>query len=363
MDDRQAANVTRVESSLAALATASKTPGIQYLVVNAAGVVFEHAGGCADLRRQIPVDSGTTMMAYSMSKTITAAALLQLVEAGRVGLDDPVERYVERFPYGFEVTVRQLISHTSGIPNPIPLRWVHPAAHHGTFDEDTARGTVLRDHPRLAFEPGTKYAYSNIGYWLLGAVIERVSGVTFTSYVNEHILRPLGIAPRDLGYVVADSAHHATGYLEKYSFMNLLKGFLIDRELIGDYSGGWLEIRSHYLNGPAFGGLVGTARGFGAFLQDQLRDQSVLFDEATRQLFYAPQQTTRRRAVAMTLGWHIGELRGTRVFYKEGGGGGFHCMMRVYPQGGIGTVVMTNATGFDVRGLLDRVDPSFLRSS
>src|SRR5207344_2969552 len=98
-------------------------------------------------------------------------------------------------------------------------------------------------------------------------------------------------------------------------------GFLIDRELIGDYSGRWLEIRSHYLNGPSFGGLVGTARGFGAFLQDQLRDRSVLFNEATRQLFYAPQQTTRRRTVAMTLGWHIGELRGTRFFYKEGGGG------------------------------------------
>ena len=284
--------MTHVESSLNDLVTAGKIPGIEYVVVNATDVLFEHPAGWADLRRQMPVTAGTTMMAYSMSKTITAAAVLQLVEAGRVGLDDPVERYVERFPYGCKVTVRQLISHTSGIPNPIPLRWVHPAARHGTFDEAAALSTVLRDHPRLSFEPGSKYAYSNIGYWLLGEVIERASGVTFTSYVNEHILRPLGIVPRDLGYVVADSAHHATGYLEKYSLMNLLKSFLIDRELIGDYSGGWLEIRSHYLNGPAFGGLVGTARGFGTFLQDQLRDRSVLFNNATRQLLYAPQQTT-----------------------------------------------------------------------
>jgi D-alanyl-D-alanine carboxypeptidase len=64
--------------------------------------------------------------------------------------------------------------------------------------------------------------------------------------------------------------------------MNLAKGVLIDRDLIGDYSGRWLEIRSHYLNGPAFGGLVGTARGFGTFLQDQLREQSVLFNDTTR---------------------------------------------------------------------------------
>ena len=70
----------------------------------------------------------------------------------------------------------------------------------------------------------------------------------------------------------------------------------------------------------------------------------------------------RGTPVAMTLGWHIGDLAGTRFFYKEGGGGGFHCMMRVYPGDGIGTVVMTNATGFDVRRLLDTIDAPFVRS-
>jgi hypothetical protein len=64
----------------------------------------------------------------------------------------------------------------------------------------------------------------------------------------------------------------------------------------------------------------------------------------------------------MTLGWHIAALDGTSVFYKEGGGGGFHCMMRLYPSAGIGTVVMTNATGCDVRRLLDTVDASFLNA-
>jgi hypothetical protein len=143
--------------------------------------------------------------------------------------------------------------------------------------------------------------------------------------------------------------------------MNLAKGFLIERELVGDYSGRWLAIRSHYLNGPAFGGLVGTARAFGKFLQDQLRERSVLFNDMTRRLFYTQQQTTRGAPVPMTLGWHIGKIGDVRLFYKEGGGGGFHCMMRLYPGHGIGTVVMTNATGFDVRKLLDPVDAWFLR--
>jgi CubicO group peptidase (beta-lactamase class C family) len=147
-------------------------------------MLFEHAGGWSDLRGRVLVDTATTMMAYSMSKTITAAAVLQLVEAGRVGLDDPAERYLDFFPYGSKVTVRQLICHTAGIPNPIPLRWVHPVARHGSFDESAALAAVLRDHPRLLFEPGSKYAYSNIGYWLLGKIVERASGQTFPSLVR-----------------------------------------------------------------------------------------------------------------------------------------------------------------------------------
>src|SRR5689334_1646586 len=149
-----------VESYLRAL-EGSKTPGIQYVAVNANGAIFEHAGGSADIRRHVPTDAATTMMAYSMSKTITAVAVLQLVETGQVGLDDPVARYVDSFPYGARVTVRQMLSHTSGIPNPIPLRWVHPAGRHATFDEDAALAAVLRDHRNLSFEPGSRYAYSN----------------------------------------------------------------------------------------------------------------------------------------------------------------------------------------------------------
>jgi len=286
----------------------------------------------------------------------------QLVEKGRVRLDDSVERYLPSQPYGSSVTVRQLISHTSGIPNPLPLQWVHPAERHASFDEDAALAAVLRDHPRLSFKPGGKYAYSNIGYWLLGKIVEHSSGETFSSYVANQILQPLGIVPRDLGYIVADPVHHATGYLEKYSGMNLFRRFLIDRELVGDYSGRWLALRSHYVNGPAFGGLVGTVRGFGKFLQDQLGEPSVLFGQATQRLLYAQQQTNRGALVAMTLGWHIRDAKGRRFFFKEGGGGGFHSMMRLYPGDGIGTVLMTNATAFDVCALQDTVDAFFLRA-
>ena len=361
MDRHQPDRNERVRSYLNALVTRSKTPGMQYLVVDSAATVFEYNGGWADVGRQIPMDSTTTLMAYSMSKTITAVAVLRLVAAGRVGLDDPVSHYVDSLPYGDSVTVRQLLAHLSGIPNPIPLRWVHLAATHTTFDEPAALAAVLHEHPKLKAAPGAKYAYSNIGYWLLGSVVTRASGQPFTSDVADQVLAPLGITPRELTYTIPDPAHHATGYLEKYSFLNLAKRLFIDREYIGSYEGPWLSIASHYPNGPAFGGLVGTARGFGKFLQDELRPRSVLFDDATRRLLYEPQRTTGGAEVDMTLGWHVGVLDGGRFFYKEGGGGGYHHLMRVYPSAGIATVVMSNATGFNVKGCLDVLDAQFLR--
>lgn len=110
-------------------------------------------------------------------------------------LDESLEHYLGRVqPYGPALTIRQLISHTSGIPNPIPLRWVHAADRHETFDEDDALAMVLKKHSHLASAPGSRYAYSNIGYWLLGKVVEHATGKRFTAYVTERILRSRSFA-------------------------------------------------------------------------------------------------------------------------------------------------------------------------
>jgi len=354
------AGARAARARLDAILAASKTPGVLYLAVNADGPVFEFAGGAADLGRRRPLDPATTMMAYSMSKTVTAAAALTLVEAGTLGLDDSIDRYLNDNPYGGAVTVRQLIAHTSGIPNPIPLRWVHPASAHAGFDEAAARSAVLRAHPQRVSEPGAKFAYSNIGYWLLGSVIERAAGRTFTAYVSERVLNRLAIAPSDLGFAIADPARHAAGYLERWSVFNLFRGFLIDRALVVGNVGSWVEIATHYPDGPAFGGLVGNARGLGIFLSDQLRPRSALLGDAARALFFEAQRISDGTEIPMTLGWHVGGAKGRSFYFKEGGGGGFHGMMRLYPERGIGTVVLANATGFDAAACLDAVDPELV---
>jgi D-alanyl-D-alanine carboxypeptidase len=154
----------------------------------------------------------------------------------------------------------------------------------------------------------------------------------------------------------------------RFSLMNLLKSFVTDSKFWGDYEGNWLRLKSHYLDGPAFGGLIGTARGFGRFLQDQLRPASVLLRPASKRLLETPQSDSRGRPIPMTLGWHVGKTDAQRVdenggevyFFKEGGGAGFHGEMRVYPAKGIASVVLANEAGFDATRFLDRADRATL---
>jgi CubicO group peptidase (beta-lactamase class C family) len=336
-------------------------PGLQYVVVEADATLFEYAGGWADLERQQPMTPDTTLMAYSMTKTFTAIAMLQLVEQGRLGLDDEIDRYLPDTPYrGRHITIRQLLDHTAGLPNPIPLRWVHLTEEAAEFNEPAALAQVLADNPKLAFEPGQKYAYANIGYWLLGSILEVATGEPFVDYVRSNVVQPLGVPAAEMDFTIGDPTRHANGYLARWSGMNLFKGLVTDSQFWGGYEGNWLRLNSHHLNGPAFGGLVGTARAFSRLLQDQLRSESVLLGAEAEALLRTQQADNAGRPIPMTLGWHIGESDGVRYFYKEGGGGGFHAEMRWYPAQGIGSVVMVNATEFNSTAFLNRVDRAFL---
>lgn len=247
-----------------------------------------------------------------------------------------------------------------GIPNPVPLRWAHLVEEDSSFDEDAALAQVLRANARLRSAPGQQFAYSNVGYWLLGKIVEKVTGQPYTRYVLANVIRPLAIPSTGMDFVIPAGANHAAGYVARFSLTNLMKGFVTDRALWGQYEGDWLRLNDFHLNGPAFGGLVGTARGFGVFLQDQLRPQSLLLSAEMKQLLETAQTTNDGETIPMSLGWHLGETDGVRYFYKEGGGGGFHAEMRVYPAEGIGSVVMVNRTEFNSTTFLNHVDAAFL---
>jgi CubicO group peptidase (beta-lactamase class C family) len=273
-----------------------------------------------------------------------------------VSLDAPAASYLPAWPYDRDATVRQLLSHTAGLPNPIPLRWVHHADTHDTFDEHAALKAVLRQHGRTAGRPGIRFAYSNIGYWLLGAIVEQVTHRPFAEIVTERILRPLALSPHDLAFRIVDWPAHATGYVERWSLANIFGAWLMDPALLGADDGSWRRIGAHYPNGPAFGGLVGTARAFARLLQDQLQPRSVLLGDRARAWLYEVQSTRDGVPVPMTLGWHVTARDGETLYFKEGGGGGYHCLMWISPQRQRGSVLMSNATGLDVRVCLEGAD-------
>jgi D-alanyl-D-alanine carboxypeptidase len=184
-------------------------PGVQYVVVSREGAIFAQAVGWADIAEQRRLLLETTMMIYSMTKTITAAAVLQLVEQGKISLGASVKIYLPDIPYGERLTIRHLLAQTSGTPNAIPLRWVHLPEEHPAFDERATFRKILAENARSKFTPGEKFAYSNIAYWLLGQVIERVTGGSYRDYIVQNVFRRLNLRPVDV--VIPSRENHSKG--------------------------------------------------------------------------------------------------------------------------------------------------------
>lgn len=181
-----------------------QAPGAIALVSAGGRVLREEAYGFSDLEGKVPFQKNTICWIASVTKPVTAAAVMTLVDAGKIGLDDPVEKYLPEFrdqigPGGkhHPVTIRHLLSHSSGLPMDPPTRkstwpigdalsdyWL--AAPLPGIIESVAR-TPLR------FEPGSKAEYSNPAFFVLGRIIEVVSGKPYAVYVKDKVLDPLGM--------------------------------------------------------------------------------------------------------------------------------------------------------------------------
>lgn len=184
------------------------------LVAKDGKVLFQKAYGLADREWNIANTPDTKFRLGSITKQFTAAAILQLAEQGKLSVDDPISKYYTDAPASWaKVTIKHLLTHTSGIPSYTDI----PHFFEGqSFTDLTPEGIIklTRDAP-LQFEPGSQYRYDNSGYVLLGYVIEKVSGQPYADYVQKHIFDPLGM--RNSGYDsnTAVIAHRASGYQPK----------------------------------------------------------------------------------------------------------------------------------------------------
>jgi D-alanyl-D-alanine carboxypeptidase len=174
---------------------AAGAPGAAALVRDGHGV-RQAASGLADLRTGRPMRPGLNYRVASVTKPLVATVVLQLVAEGRLSLSDTVERWLPGIlPYGDQVSIRQLLNHTSGVPEYllVPLLELY-GSRQGRFRSWTPRELValVADQPPL-FPPGTTYSYSNTNYVLAGLIVEAATGRTLGQELKRRIIRPLGL--------------------------------------------------------------------------------------------------------------------------------------------------------------------------
>lgn len=342
--------------------SSGRTPSLQYVFFDTEEAIFRAAHGWRNVQGRTPADFRTMVHLYSITKTLTAVAVLQLAQRGSIDLDKPVATYLPDFPYPPAVTVKELLQHTAGIPNPLPLRWVHLEEEHFTFKSGSFFDHVFRANPTLDFAPGTRFRYSNLGYVLLGQLIERVSGQPYQDYIQQHIISPVG-ANNNLSFSL-ETSRHATGYQKRWSWLNALLGWMIDKQrLMGPHEGGWKPFRPFYVNGVAYGGLMGNAEGLMRYAQALLRPGDDTLLNASYKRLHFEEGQIQGKPTGMSYAWFVGSLKGNRYLAHAGGGGGYYTELRLYPDLGVGSLLLCNRTGIRDERLLDKIDKYFVTDS
>jgi CubicO group peptidase (beta-lactamase class C family) len=163
-------------------------------VVKDRKLIYAHGYGMADLEHNVPITPRSAFDIASMSKQFTAMAILLLVQQGKISLDDDVRKYVPEVPdYGVTIAVRHLLYHTSGLRNHFLLNQLSGWRWGDLETRADALDTVARQK-ELNFKPGEEHSYTNTGYFLLGEIVQRVSGLSLRDFADRNIFKPLGMS-------------------------------------------------------------------------------------------------------------------------------------------------------------------------
>jgi CubicO group peptidase (beta-lactamase class C family) len=341
---------------------ADNVPGLSVAVVKRDRVVWERGFGLADLATSTPATPATSYLWFSMTKIVTATAVLRLAEGGNLDLDAPADEYFRGFKVVSQpvpVTIRHLLSHSSGLSNPLPIRWVRPAGA-PTSDRGAFVGRLLGRHRKLKFVPGENASYSNLGYLVLGEVISEVSGAGYEEYVLDEILSPLGMERTGFSYAGPVGEGAATGYQPLRRPLTPLFRAALPKGIVGPRHGAYVSFNPFYVKGPAYGGLVGGVEEAARFVQlhlngGQANGARLLSAESVVEMRRLTPKGGKRD---FGLGWFRShEARERRPSFVEhlGGGAGFWNVMRIYPEESLGVVVMGNTTGYDHGSVCDAV--------
>ncbi len=300
------------------------------IAIDRGGILLIEKGyGYADIEKKTDATPETIYRIGSVTKQFTAVAILQLQVAGKFQLEDAITSVLTDYPAPPKpVTVEHLLQHTSGIPD-----FTRDPSHRPNAFKDMSHAEMFArfDALPLDFNPGSRSSYSNSGYYLLGMIIERVSGETYADYMATHVLAPIGL--EQTRYEAPDGSGRAQGYRP---------------------DGGNLVVAdSISMTQPfAAGALVSTTG-------DLVKWQRALVDRRTNPPDAFVKMTTdvmRTRDGAYGFGVRVSTVDGRRVIHHGGGIEGFGSYLAYYPDTDTTIVLLANTEGFNMRELLERVE-------
>lgn len=319
----------QVDSIATAVLAATGVPSASVAIVRHGAIAYVHAYGNAKLDPQTPADTTMRYAIGSISKQFTAAAILLLTQQHKVSLDDPVSRFVPGLSRGNEVTVRELLSHTSGYQDFWPQDYVPPSMEKPTTPQQIIDRWAKQP---LDFEPGTKWQYSNTNFIIAGLIVQKASGTPFTKFIHTRILDPLGLTTAVDFDALGPSAAQPIGYM-RY---------------------GLGPLRPSTPTGPGWmfgaGELAMTPTDLAKWDISMIK-QSVLSPAS-----YKAMETTvlLKNGVSSGygLGVEVGQVGGHRMISHSGEVSGFTAENMVFPDDSAAIVVLTNQDAAPASGAI-----------
>ncbi|MDQ3749680.1 MAG: beta-lactamase family protein [Acidobacteriota bacterium] len=312
------AKVEKIEAAIAAWMTQHKAPALSVAIVTDNKLIWSKGFGQADVENKVAARSDTVYRLASISKSITAIAVMQLVEKGKIDLDAPVQKYCAAYPEKqWTITPRHLLVHFAGVRHN-KLEEVFSTKHYNTIAE--AVGAFKDD--ALLHEPESKYFYSTPGYILLGCAIEGASGASYLDYVRENIFKPAGMIQTQADNVYKIIPNRVAGYR---------------KTLTGEIQNAPLHDTSIKIPG---GGMVSTAEDLARFAV-AVGNGQLLKPETLAQMWTKP-KTRDGKESNYAFGFLIGMDGEQRRVFNDGSQAGTRTYLFILPKEKFAVALMTN---------------------
>ncbi len=337
----------RIDSYLAGQVEKSGIPGLTAAVVRDGNVIYAGAHGVRKLGEDEELTPQHVFHFASVSKPFVATAIVQLVEQGKLDLDDPVTKSLPYFSLADErfrdITIRQMLNHTSGMPDVEDYEWDNPQ-----LDEGAAERYVrAMASERLLWAPGGGWRYSNMAFDALGDLIAKVSSKSFEAYIQTKILEPLGMDNSSFIHPQIDQALRTTGHVGDPARVSAVYPYN----------------RRHAPSSTLNSSVAEMTRWMLVNLNRGELDGRWMLQSESYDLLWTSTTETSRDGLEVGLSWFLGEHAGHRTVFHGGGDTGFRSYVLLLPDDGIGIVLASNWSGTDTGALAREILDLVLDSS